>query len=50
MEKFFDALSNDEKLILSSYVQKKTYESLSDKFDELLKKPHETKKTNSQGV
>lgn len=47
IEKFFDILGNDEKLLLSSYTQKKTYESLSEKFDELLKKPHETKKTNN---
>ena len=50
LEKFFDTLGNDEKLLFSSYVQKKTYESLSDKLDELLKKPHEVKKANSQRV
>ncbi len=50
IEKFFDTLGNDEKLLLSSYTQKKTYESLSEKFDELLKKLHETKKTNNQGL
>jgi len=47
VEKFLDTLSGDEKLLLSSYLQKKTYESLSDKFDELLKKPYENKKTDN---
>ena len=46
LEKFFDTLPNNEKSLLSAYLQKETYESLSETFDELLRKPHETQKTN----
>ena len=49
VEKFFDILGNEEKPLLLSYLQKRTYESLSERFDDLLKKPHEDKKTNNQG-
>lgn len=47
IEKFVETLDEDEKALLSKYITTKTYESLSEKFDEILKKSHETKKTNS---
>ena len=47
IEKFFDTLADEEKPLIFSYLQKRTYESLSEKFDELLKKPYEDKKTNN---
>ena len=37
IEKFYDTLREDERELLSVYLQKPIYESLSDKFDELLK-------------
>ena len=46
LEKFFDTLLSDEKSLLSTYLQKETYESLSETFDELLRKPHATQKTD----
>lgn len=47
VEKFFDILGDEEKSLLLSYLRRKTYESLSERFDDLLKKPHEDKKTNN---
>ena len=41
IKKFVDTLGEDEKNLLSTYLSVKTYESLSDKFDELLKELHE---------
>lgn len=47
VEKFFDALNEEEKELLSAYLQKQVYESLSDKFDEIIKRPHANKKANN---
>ena len=46
IEKFYDGLHEDEKTLLSLYLQKPMYESLSDKFDDLLKNQDENKKIN----
>lgn len=47
IEKFVDTLNVEEKYLLSEYLNIRIYGSLSEKFDEILKKSHETKKTNS---
>ena len=47
IEKFSDTLHQEEKAFLSTYLQKPTYESLSDKFDELLKKQDANKQTDN---
>lgn len=49
IEKFIDTLNTDEKELLSTYVKEETYESLSDKFDDLLKQ-HASQKANNQRV
>jgi len=45
IEKFFDTLNEKEKELLSIYLKKQVYGSLSDKFDELLKKPPALRKS-----
>ena len=47
LEKFIDTLSKEEKSLLSTYLTCRTFESLSKKYDEILKKSHENKKTNN---
>lgn len=47
VEKFFDTLNEEEKEILSVYLQKQEYESLSGKFDGLLKISYANKKINN---
>jgi hypothetical protein len=41
IEKFVNTLSEEEKALLINYLTAKTYESLSEKFDEILKESHE---------
>jgi hypothetical protein len=50
IERFVDTLDEKEKSLLSNYLTAKTYESLSEKFDEILKKSHENNKTNNKRV
>lgn len=47
LEKFFGILTEEEKLLLASYIVNKTYESLAKKFDELLTKPNEIQNTQN---
>ena len=42
-----DTLDEEEKSLLSKYLTFKSYDSLSEKFDELLMKSHENKKDNN---
>jgi outer membrane protein assembly factor BamD (BamD/ComL family) len=50
IEKFTDTLNEEEKTLLSSYLKSKTYESLSEKFEEILKELHENKKINNKRI